>query len=199
MLAAAWGHADEATAIAKEWLPKARSYGQPTAIVVILAALGWAQLETDPPAALAALDEAIEMGGPNARHGGYAIALSMAAQLRCKSADPATAMAAVHQAIEINLDMGDRGMLVTTLERSLPVLTELGHHETTAVLGGAVTGPFARNSILPVTEHSARASALDRARSALGDDAYDKARQRGASMTYDELAEYSRELRNLTN
>jgi hypothetical protein len=103
-------------------------------------------------------------------------------------------MDAVNEAIGINVEMGDRGMLVTTLERSLPVLTRLGDHEAAATLGGALIGPFSRFSSLPITERPARDGALDEASAALGPEAYQGAVRRGESMSYDELERYASDL-----
>ena len=85
-------------------------------------------------------------------------------------------------------------MLTSALECSVAVLQTLGRDEAAAVLAGAigagVTTGVARAPTGGLVADLGVAEALQRARGALGEEAYDDALTQGAAMTLDETIAY---------
>jgi len=90
--------------------------------------------------------------------------------------------------------MGVRPQLSAALDWSVAVLLRSGRPEVAATfLGAVLDGTLAGIANFPLVA-GARARALERARSVLGDET-DGYFARGAAMSYDELVEYT--IRNL--
>jgi predicted ATPase len=191
MVEAAYGWIDAAEARARRVLPFARTTYNRSSLVGVLVALAWATLDTDPDGALAALDEAIVIGREGAQHVQHGIALSMAADLRCRRGDVREAIDALRETVVVNSDGGDRGMLVTALERSVPVLVDAGQLEPAVVIANAVVGPFALLGYLPPNERVRFSEALERAIDALDPDVARAAAARGDALSLEELVIYS--------
>jgi hypothetical protein len=72
------------------------------------------------------------------------------------------------------------------------VLATLREFETAAVVAGAVRGEsLARIDTLPAYEVQYREQALEAVRTALGDERYEAALERGGAMTFDEIVAYA--------
>jgi predicted ATPase/class 3 adenylate cyclase len=191
MTEAAYGRMASARSRAQRNLPEARAIGNPSALAETLVALGWSQLDSNPDAALTALDEAIDIGPDATDVGSRWIALSMVAPLRCRIGDASGAISALRESVQVTADSGDRGLLVTALERSVAVLVEVGQPGTAAVIGGVAKGSFARVGHLPPNERSVLQEALTSASAQLGERKYNELTARGSSMSLDELVIYA--------
>lgn len=127
-------------------------------------------------------------------------ALALAAQLRATKGDADGAISALKQAIPATHRYGELSGIATTFDRGIHVLTDLGHDELAAVLGGIATeGVFADTFGVPAHELPDRQRALERLQLNLGAERYAAAVARGAAMSYDEALESTtRALEELT-
>ena len=191
MVEAAYGWTDAGRARSERALPLARATKQPSGLALILIAFGWSTLDSDPDASLAALDEAIELGRRGASTSSHGVALSMAAQLRCRRGDVGEALIALRETVHVNTDSGDKGMLVTALERSVPVFVDAGQLGTAVTIAAALDSPFGRIGHLAALEQTQMSDAVMRARDRLEAVAYAEARDGGRSMSLDEVVVFA--------
>ena len=191
MVEAAYGRTDAGRARSERALPLARATKQPSGLAMILIAFGWSTLDSDPDASLAALDEAIELGRRGASTSSHGVALSMAAQLRCRRGDVGEALIALRETVHVNTDSGDKGMLVTALERSVPVFVDAGQLGTAVTIAAALDSPYGRIGHLAALEQTQMSDAVMRARDRLDAVAYAEARDGGRSMSLDEIVVFA--------
>lgn len=191
MVEAAYGWTHAGRARSERALPLARATKQPSGLAMILIAFGWSTLDSDPDASLAALDEAIELGRRGASTSSHGVALSMAAQLRCRRGDVGEALIALRETVHVNTDSGDKGMLVTALERSVPVFVDAGQLGTAVTIAAALDSPFGRIGHLAALEQTQMSDAVMRARDRLEAVAYAEARDGGRSMSLDEVVVFA--------
>ncbi len=175
-------------------LQAARRSQNPTATASAQFARAVALTRDDPAAAARALDESIEIGRLGTSGGLLGFALARRAVLRADAHDHAGARRDVREAVKHGHERGDQPMLTSALESAVAVLHALGRDEAAAVLAGAVgagvTTGVARSLAGGMIADLGVASALERARVALGDDAYAEAIARGAAMSLDETVAY---------
>jgi predicted ATPase/class 3 adenylate cyclase len=189
------GEFDQARADAEDALLLARRTRNVAVIAVSLQGKAWALQRDDPAAALAAADEYIdlyrEFGVGAGAAGGL---LALAGGLRARLGDDAGALELLQESAIVARDMGVRPQLSAALDWSVAVLLRSGRPEVAATfLGAVLDGTLAGIANFPLVA-GARARALERARSVLGDET-DGYFARGAAMSYDELVEYT--IRNL--
>jgi predicted ATPase/class 3 adenylate cyclase len=190
MVEAAYGRLDAGRRRSQRVLPLARATNNPTSLHLVLVALAWSTLDSDPDGALALLNEAIERARKDIRGSHHGIALSMAAELQCRRGDALSAIEALRETVAVNAETGDRGMLVTALERSVKVLVDLGEVETACVFVAALR-PLSRAGALPATERVRFEESLTQARDALGPDTFAARWKQGAAMSLDDLVVYA--------
>jgi tetratricopeptide (TPR) repeat protein len=175
-------------------LDLARDAHNPTAVASAQFALATALSEDEPEAAGFALDESIELGRRGLGGGLLGFGLARRAALRARAGDLAGATADARDALQQGDERGDRPMLSSALQCSVPVLTTLGRYEAAAVVAGAqragVATGMPRERLGALMADLGIADALDEARAVLGDDEYAHALERGARLSRDEVLTY---------
>jgi predicted ATPase/class 3 adenylate cyclase len=172
-------------------VPLARTTRNPSLLAGVLFCEALPALQTDPDRALAAIDESVALTSAGASDVVLGFVLAMRAKLRAIEGDRAGALSDLREAIASASKKTDMIMLVTALGRGVEVLARLGIHEEAAVLKGFVTGALERLDSLPRAEWPDREAALEGARGALGDDAYDRAVMQGRGMTVEQVTTYA--------
>jgi hypothetical protein len=148
--------------------------------------------QSDPSAAHAALEEAIQIG----RATGYEVfrprSLALHAQLRAGGGDRSAALDALREGLELAHTNDDVTALATCLTRGAVVMAALREHETAAVFLGAVTNAvLARRSGVSPNEIPDYNEFVASLRSQLGDDRHSAATARGAVMTYEQASAFA--------
>jgi hypothetical protein len=118
--------------------------------------------------------------------------LAIRALINAGDGDPSSAYAAFRDALVCTHDKGDLPGLVTVLDYGIQTWESCGDHELAATFGGPIIGELGPVSSLPVYEVPFREAALERAREALGDEAFGAASTRGSAMSLDELVALAR-------
>jgi hypothetical protein len=122
----------------------------------------------------------------------FGIMLAISAILKAQTGSGPEACASLREAIAHSNDKGDRPVVATGLDYGIQVLATLREFETAAVVAGAVRGEsLARIDTLPAYEVQYREQALEAVRTALGDERYEAALERGGAMTFDEIVAYA--------
>jgi hypothetical protein len=162
----------------------ARSTGNPTVSAASLAFFGRAAFSDDPEAALAAFEESIALTRIGAGDGFHSMALVGAAQLRARAGDRAAALDHLHSVVAFDHDVGNRANLGLTLERTIATLASIGEDELAAMCAGVVqSGTVTAFRSLPQADRTAA-----RVEERMGSAAYRAAYDRGARLTYPEVA-----------
>jgi tetratricopeptide (TPR) repeat protein len=185
------GLLEHARADTERALRLARASQNIDAIARSLLGRSWALQRDDPAAALDALEEYLDLYrqfGVNA--GGATGALSLAGGLRARLGDDTGALELLHDSAVLARDLGVRPQLAASLDWALTPVLRTGAPDVAATFLGALTeGALKGVGDWPGVA-VARTKALDRARSALGDEV-DAPFARGAALNYDELVEYA--------
>jgi hypothetical protein len=171
-------------------LEVARGIGNPTQLGLALHGFGLAFCESDPAAAQAALEEAIQTA-PYTNRSTFARVRALLAVLQARGGDPGASVGTLREALESAHINGDRPGLADCLLRGCGVMAALGEYETAAVLWGAVTEGIFGRLIFPPIEISAHNEFMATVRSLLGDDSYIAATARGAAMTYEQITTFA--------
>ena len=148
-------------------------------------------MQTDPEAALIAIDESVVLTRAGASEVVLGFVLAMRSKLRVLAGDREGAIADLQEAIATARDKTDLIILVTALGRGAELLARLGSAEPAAVLAGFVSGPMSSLDSMPREERLDREQALDSARQALGHDGFDRALQRGRGMALEAVTAYA--------
>jgi hypothetical protein len=187
------GEVDAARVHADAALDIARRLRNPAALANALQGKAWALQRDDPVAALDAAEQYVELHRQGLGWGGGVHAIAIAGGLRFRLGDPSGALRLLREAVLIARDTGGRTNLSAALDWSLSPLVKLDRPEPAAALIGALThGALADVGGFPLASKT-RARNLERVRALLGDAVTDELLARGATMTYDEIVEYSLE------
>jgi tetratricopeptide (TPR) repeat protein len=185
------GNFEQARADTGRALAIARASQNVEAIAMSLLGRMWALQRVDPPTALAAAEEYLDLYhefGVNA--GGAASALAVAGSLRARLGNASGALEHFYDAVVLARDLGVRPQLAATLDYALQPLLRAGRSDVASTFLGALTdGALAGQGGWPGVA-AARAKALERCRDALGDELAVHV-GRGSTMSYDELVDYS--------
>ena len=185
------GDLTTARAEADAALRVSRRHGQPSNLAASLWVFALTREADDPDAALAALDESVELTRAGASITSFGSALAHIARLRDRQGDLPGALDALQQAATHFQRVGPRTELVVVVAQLARTLSGNDHAEPAAVLAGIVSaGPLASMSARGTPERVARTTVA--ARTQLGDTAYDSAFARGAAMSYDDAFAYVR-------
>jgi tetratricopeptide (TPR) repeat protein len=165
-------------------LSEARALGSPSTLAVSLFALGFVLRDSDPRAALAALEESIELMRAGAFQAVLANALLVVAQIRVEAGDRAAALEALRDALQVSLEMGG-------VSRTTPLVHECfvtlagSALEAAGVLWGVVTegGAFGYVQAMLNDRDRARQDDAIRALSVLGPERLEAVSARGAAMS----------------
>jgi predicted ATPase len=155
-------------------------------------ALAWWQAR--PEAALAALQETVavdrQIVGSNAAV--QARARALAAQLHADAGEIQPALQTFREAVLRAHGDGDRPSEANAVARGANVMHAAGDDEAAAVFAGAVArGALARLHALPTHERPGYRELLHHVRAKLGEDVYETANGRGATMAYEELIRFA--------
>ena len=114
----------------------------------------------------------------------------IAARLRGRRGDAAAALAGAREAIDYTRSVGDLSNLSYALHDSVLLFVEHGRPSMAAEVAGALdTGALRTMSYSHgPSEYGRRAEARERARAALGDEEFEAANRRGATMPHDDIA-----------
>jgi hypothetical protein len=170
-----------------------RRLGSQWLLAPALYALGLAAWQSEPIAALAALEEHIQIARSLGYDPALPRALALLAQLQTRlGGDYAAAGAALREAIEGAHINADKPATAVCLARGGVVMAALGDFETAAVFWGAVAeGVFARLTVLPANEIPDHNQFMAIVQSELGHDSYTAATTRGAAMTYEQITTFA--------
>ncbi len=169
----------------------ARQLANPSQLALALWITALTREADDPDAALAALDENVELVRGGANDVNFGAALARIARLHDGNGDLAGAFDALHEAVTHFQRVGPRTELTTLVAQLARTLAGHGAAEPAAVLAGIVAaGPLAAMAASGTPERMERATAAARAQ--LGNTAYDDAFARGATMTFDDAIAYVR-------
>ena len=142
------GNLDRARDSVTPVLPEARRTRNPTVLVVTLFAYGWSLWESDPEAALAALDESAELTRSGASEAAFGPALMEAARLRMRRGERDAAFANLREAVMHCHTVADYPELSGVLSTASTILVEAGEFAHSAVLAGfCLEGPVAHFSM----------------------------------------------------
>ncbi|MEU4427353.1 hypothetical protein AB0F81_42580 [Actinoplanes sp. NPDC024001] len=169
------GQAAEAAELAGAAMDLADASGNPSARAEARYGLGEALADTDPPRALALLDEAAELAGSVDDRLFHAAAGTAAVAVRSRHGDPAPALAAFREVLRLWRRAGNDTLHATALRNLIVLLVRVGADETAVLLDAALP---------PAVLYPAEAARLDRARAAaaerLGPQRVAALRRRGA-------------------
>jgi predicted ATPase/DNA-binding SARP family transcriptional activator len=168
----------------------ARQLGNPSAIAVELSVLATAVANEEPDRALHLWEESASLTRAGAADTVFGQTLGLIALSRART-DPIGALETLREAVTYCHHGGLPGEMARTLDRGFRVLTRVGHPEAAAVLVGVLTGPLATPNLIPAYEARDGLAAMDELRARLGPDEYERAVQRGASMSYEEMVGFT--------
>jgi predicted ATPase len=168
-----------------------RPIGVPPLLGNALWGFALASWQSDPGAAQAALEEAIQIGRATA----YDIlprALALLAQISTRRDDRPAALEALQEGLELAHTNDDVTGTAVCLTRGAAVMVALGEHETAAVFLGAVTNNvLARRSGVSPNEIPNYTNFVANLRTQLGEDLYTAATARGATMSYEQASAFA--------
>lgn len=186
------GDLDQSRADAARSLELARRSQNPYSLANALHANTWAHQRDDSAAALHTAEQCLEIHRRSpVNMGSSAGVLALAAGMRSRVGDSMGALSLLRESVVIARDQGARPQLASALDWALSPLTKIGRPEPAAVFVGAlIKGSLTGVGDFPGV-NSARMKALERVRSAIGDDRTDAMTAHGAAMSYDEIVEYA--------
>jgi predicted ATPase len=151
-----------------------------------------ASWQSDPSAAHAALEEAIQIGRATETEGFLLRSLALLAQLSARRVDRPAALEALQEGLELAHTHDDVTGIAVCLTRGAEVMVALGEHDTAAVFLGAVTNNvLARRSGVSPSEIPDYTKFVATLRSQLGEDLYTAATARGATMSYEQASAFA--------
>ena len=185
------GNLDRAREVVAPMVPVARRRRNPSALAIALFAFGWASWQHEPDAALAALEESVELTRNGATDTTVGPALAELARLLAKRGDLRGAFGHLQEAIAHEYQIADYSELAGALLVATIVLAEARRAEAIAVIGGFAMDGIAANFGISYQgpERDEQIEAQSRARAELGDDAYEAAHATGAAMSYEEIVD----------
>jgi predicted ATPase len=176
--------------LAEEGLRTARACGNPTLLSIALFASGFMNEADDPATAEAQYDECLTLieagaGGSVAAPAGFS-----SAALRARYLDPTSALQRLRQATAFSHRDADAYMVVGSACSAAMVFEAADALEEAAMLAGCGTlGPLAAVNLMAPLQRMGFGEAMVRLRERLGEDAYEAAARRGATMSQDEIVE----------
>jgi hypothetical protein len=184
-LVRAWsGQVTEAVGLATTAVELADATGNPSARAEARYGLGEALGDTDPPRALALLDEAATLAAAVDDRLFQAAAGTAAVAVRSRHGDPAPALAAFRDVLRLWRRAGNDVLHAAALRNLIVLLARVGADETAVLIDAALP---------PAAVYPAEAARLERARAAagerLGGERVAALRRRGALLGAGQIAE----------
>jgi predicted ATPase/class 3 adenylate cyclase len=180
------GFAEQAAQIADEVVAKVDSAGVPMAISVAYGAKGAALEATDPAAALAAYEHGIEVARQAGTRFMEALIAPRLAALHARSGVPAAALRGFARMLSSFGEATDLASVSAWRASLLVVLAKLGRFEAAATLYGTFAELIDATGVVPDLPDT-----VEKARAALGEDAFASAMARGAAMSLREASDYA--------
>jgi predicted ATPase/class 3 adenylate cyclase len=187
------GRDEDARLVSERAVDLAHATGSQHMLVTALASLAWALQRSDPEAALARVDEVAGYFRDGVRQSPVEGSLyALGGGLRARLGDDAGAFEYLHRAACVTRDDGGHPQFAAVLDWSVPLLAKFGRRDAAAVFLGALTqGVLANVSNYLVSGAYTRQRAIERLRASLSDAQVDPLLDRGARMTFDEIAAYA--------
>jgi predicted ATPase/class 3 adenylate cyclase len=189
------GRYDEAHNSAEHAVERARPLANPSGLILALFYFAWTRRPNESEDTIRALEECLDLGRavatPYRPH--VLRALALLAKLHARRGERIPAIEDLRQAIVGAHDSGQLIALAVAANHGVSVAVDLDAWELAATLGTALTeGPLRGTTLLVhPAEHADRNAALDRAQSQLAPDRYHAALNRGTTLTYEQLIEYT--------
>ena len=172
----------------------ARRAGTPSLLALALGMWASALRSHHPAEALAAAEDSIALSEAGAGDAGYALSLYIAAELRYQLGDIVGSAVAVIKSIGRAKQLGSRNLDVINIA-ILPLSANAANAEVIVTLAGALDGPLRNTlpfSLLP-SDPDRPLRIIGAVSATLPTGVAEAARQRGRSMTYDELIDFTLE------
>jgi len=180
--------------LAGEAKEAAQSLGSPTAHAQADYALGVALKSTDSVEALALLERSSALGAQAGNRWIEAFALTEVHSLKALDGDELAALHGYAEVVDTWYRGGDSAYQRLSLRRMLGILVKLDELEAAAVVHGSLTAVGAAHALPIVRGDAARLSQdVDDVRSSLGQERYEEAVERGASMNDAEIVRFVRQ------
>jgi predicted ATPase len=182
------GKAEEARACADECLAKAQSAGVPSSIALACLGKGLAFAPTDVATAVEALHQGLEVArrSGNLLWGGL-IAIELA-NLQATSGEPREALQSFHELLMLSSGVRDALFISNGLSALVRLFVRIERHEAALVVHGALPKVIERGASFDKLE-----MAIAQARDALGPEASEAARARGAALAPRAAYEFARQ------
>jgi len=161
------GFAEQAARLADAAVPKVDAAGVPMSIAVAHGAKGAALEATDPTAALAAYEHAVQVARQAGTRFMEALIAPRVAALHARTGEPMAALSAWRASLVV-------------------LLAKLGRYEASATLNGTFAHRIDASGVVPELPH-----AVARTRAALGEDAFAAATARGAAKSLREASDFA--------
>jgi predicted ATPase/class 3 adenylate cyclase len=195
-VAAIWattmGNAVAAQTHVENSLSAARRVGNPTILSAAHYTAGDAATRSDDPsAALAHYNETIALVRAGAADTVYVPALQASAVLLLRTGEETEALERVREATARAHHDADMSFLIGTITAAIVVLNTVGWQDPLPELAGIVTlGKYSHLYVMPVANLYGTPEVIDKLRTAIGEDAFDRRAERGAAMNADEIAAF---------
>jgi predicted ATPase/class 3 adenylate cyclase len=183
-------HLDRALTEAEEAMRLARTIGSPSAIAQAKFALGYVLIMRGEHGAASWLAVAADEGLSGAALSGI---LSLLAMAQTRDGEFGRALATIDRAIRHDIHHGDLGMLANNLDLLAPILIRCGDPEGAAVIVGVIEGDLLPHLVRSGVPAERRERMLSRLADSIDATAAERARARGAAMTYDEATAFALE------
>jgi predicted ATPase/class 3 adenylate cyclase len=186
------GDNERALDLATHGLEAARIGGQPSALAIALYAHAMVTSVSDRDVARRECEESLALTEQGASDVVHANTLGLLARIAEADGDARSAARYVARAIAFADRVGDRPPMIDSMFTTARIMHATGAAEPLATIMGAIQeGWFAPMSLLVQGEYDVPPEALAAVRSELGAETYDRARARGAAMTYDQIVAFT--------
>jgi predicted ATPase/class 3 adenylate cyclase len=189
------GRYEQAHTSAEHALRCARTLANPSGLILALFYFAWTRRPDEHDDTIRALEELLDLGHmmatPYRPH--VLRALALLAKLRSARGQHMVAIRSLRRAVIGANESGQLIAVAVAANHGVTIATDLDAWELAATLGAALTEGALKEMTLLVhpAELAERQTALDRARTQLGLDRYHTARDRGATLTYGELIDFT--------
>jgi hypothetical protein len=182
---------EEARRTMDDLLPRVRSLGNPTVLVIALYAVGMAYVDEDPKRALDALEESLVLTRAGASDIVFGNVHEVLLRLRMQAGDARGALVAMRASLVQSEAVGNHPAIASTLYYGLDAVLACGERETAAIMIGItdISGIFVINqSGADIADHAAASAAV---RQAIGEARWTELTARGAAMSNEEVVPFA--------